>query len=62
VTGPLALLMAISGGFFGTAVALTTFYFLVRAVIIRALENWLKGAHERNECPMCKRPMQHEKP
>jgi len=58
--GPLALLMAVSGGFFGTALALTGFYFVVRTVIVRAFANFLKGPHERNECPVCKRSMQHD--
>jgi hypothetical protein len=45
---------------FCTAFALTMSYYIIRAAIVRAFELWLKGPHERNECPVCKQPIQHD--
>ena len=56
----LALLMAVSGGLFGTLVALTIFFFVAKAFVVHGIKQWMKGPHERNECPVCKRPMQHD--
>lgn len=60
MNGPLALTMAISGGFFGTLLALTIFFIFMRIVVGQAIAKWLKGPHERGECPVCKRPMVHD--
>jgi hypothetical protein len=60
VSSALALLMAVSGGLFGTLTALTIFFFIARAFVTHAIKAWVKGPHERNECPVCKRPMQHD--
>lgn len=60
MTGPQALAMAVSGGFFGTLLALTIFFVFLRIIVAQAVAKWLRGPHERNECPVCKRPMLHE--
>ena len=56
----LALFMAVSGGAFGTFAALTIFFFFVRSVVRAGFDNWIKEAHEKNVCPVCKRPFQHD--
>ena len=48
------------GGVFGTAAAITVSFFVIRSFINRALDNFVKDAHESGQCPMCKGPMKHE--
>jgi len=55
-----ALSMAIGGGFFGTAVALTMGFFVVRYHVRSAIEQWLEKAHRAGICPVCKGPMKHD--
>ena len=56
------LATSFAGGFWGMLTALVVVFVLLRAYLIRAFrENqWLKEAHEKNECPVCKRPMRHD--
>jgi hypothetical protein len=56
----LALLMAVGGGAFGTLAALTIFFFFVRSIIKAGFDNFIKTAHEKNQCPICKQPFQHD--
>lgn len=58
--GTLELAMAVSGGFFGTAIALTGAYVIVRVIVVRAITQFVGGAHAADVCPLCKRPMQHD--
>jgi hypothetical protein len=53
---------AVIGGFWGVTLAVIAAFFVVRAVIVRALteSSLLKKAHEENQCPVCKRSMRHE--
>jgi hypothetical protein len=55
-------LAAYVGSLLGMLTAVVVGIVVARALIIRAFtENrMLKMAHEKNECPVCKRPMQHD--